>query len=71
MEIRPRYIYARSKLADAFEALVIGEGDVRSQLLRALMATTAVTPADLKRPRHRLAARMRFGDLDIRSALKC
>jgi hypothetical protein len=46
MDIRPEYIYARGKLADAVEALAIGEGDVRSRLLRALMATTAVTRTD-------------------------
>ncbi|MGA7724379.1 MAG: hypothetical protein WCA95_03805 [Opitutaceae bacterium] len=40
------YIYARSKLGEAVEALAIGEGDVRSRIVAAMLAASALTEFD-------------------------
>jgi hypothetical protein len=44
--MRPKYIYARSKLGEAVAALAVGEGDVRSRIVEAMIATSALTEAD-------------------------
>jgi hypothetical protein len=44
--MRLECIYARSKLGEAVEALAVGEGDVRSRIVVAMLATSALTEAD-------------------------
>lgn len=46
VEMRLEHIYARGKLGEAVEALVVGEGDVRSRIVQAMLAASVLTEAD-------------------------